>query len=255
MNSRTPIALPALQDNYIWLIAEQGRTVCVDPGEAEPVLAAIDAQQLVLDGILLTHHHADHCGGVEGLLEHFPNIPVYGPADARLPMVNRIVAEGDTVSILQQQFYVLEIPGHTRTHIAYYEPTQHWLFCGDTLFSAGCGRIFDGDMPSLYHSLLRLKALPDDTLVFAAHEYTLANLRFALHVEPHNRAAKTHFDTLSALQTYCSLPSSIALEKQINPFLRTDIPSVRQHIEKQGQLAQDDFAVFSALRNEKNNFK
>lgn len=255
MNTKAPLALPALQDNYIWMLAQQDRAVCIDPGDAQPVLAMLRNTKKTLDGILLTHHHADHCAGVEVLLAHFPNIPVYGPADERLPLVNAIVNEGDTFSILGYQFVVLEIPGHTRTHIAYVEPKQHWLFCGDTLFSAGCGRIFDGDMLSLYQSLLRLKSLPDNTKVFAAHEYTLANLRFALHVEPDNLAAKVHFDALMQRQPSCSLPSTLALEKEINPFLRTHVGGVKQHVENQGETPQNDFAVFSALRNEKNNFK
>lgn len=255
MSLNTPLAIPALQDNYIWLISTPGHAVCVDPGEAKPVLDLLRQERLTLEGILLTHHHADHCAGVDELLTHFPNIPVYGPQDARMPMVNRIVAETDTVTILSYQFEIMAIPGHTQTHIAYYESKQHWLFCGDTLFSAGCGRVFDSDLDSLFQSLQRLKTLPENTNVFAAHEYTFANLRFALHVEPDNMAAKTYFTKLRSLTSYCSLPSTIAFEKQINPFLRTDVPSIRQHIEKQGESIKDDIAVFRALRNEKNNFK
>lgn len=214
-----PIALSAFQDNYIWIINGNKTFSCVDPGDATPVLTYAKQTGLRLSNILLTHHHADHTQGVHQLKEAFNDVSVYGPIDSRLAHIAPIMPQ-PSVIIPPYSFQVLYTPGHTSTHICYFEPKMHWLFCGDTLFSAGCGRVFDGTMQQLFASFAELKALPDDTLIFCGHEYTRKNLQFALSVEPNNETMQTHLHTLLQNQSICSLPSTIELEKKINPFFR-----------------------------------
>lgn len=216
-------ALPALSDNYIWLLAESGRAWVVDPGESTPVTAFLAAQQLQLAGILVTHHHGDHVGGIAALLQTFPGIPVYGPAHSpAASLITQPLHDGDTLTLGQATFGVIGIPGHTLDHIAFYCATQALLFCGDTLFSAGCGRVFEGTYAQMHASLMKLATLPDDTRVCCAHEYTLSNLKFAHAVEPDNNAVvefTAHCEQKRALGEP-TLPSSIGQEKNINPFLR-----------------------------------
>lgn len=208
--------IKSLKDNYIWSIIDQSShtTVIVDPGEAKPVEDFLQKQGLSLTGILLTHHHWDHTGGVEDLLEHHP-APVFGPKG---------LAEGEIVHIhgFPLDFEVLTIPGHTLDHIAFYTPGM--LFCGDTLFSAGCGRVFEGTAPQMYAALMKLATLPDETKVYCAHEYTLNNLRFAETIEPDNKAIQERIRLVSELrnQDKPSLPSTIKIEKLINPFFRSE---------------------------------
>jgi len=180
----TVTAVHAFTDNYIWLLHAAGRAIAVDPGDAAPVLAALAEHGLTLQALLITHHHADHVGGVAELKRHFPGLTVYGPAGST--GVTDPVMEGSELTLFGQPFEVLEVPGHTLDHIAYIGNGR--LFCGDTLFGAGCGRMFEGTAPQFHHSLLKLAALPDETLVYPAHEYTLSNLRFARAVEPGNPA-------------------------------------------------------------------
>ncbi len=249
------IPVSAFTDNYIWLIIDKkaGAAICVDPGEAQPVLAFLEKQKLALEAILLTHHHYDHIGGVTALVANNPEIKVYGPSDSRIPQVNNKLQAEERLSLFSCQFHILSTPGHTATHISIHEPNYGWLFCGDTLFSAGCGRVFDGTIDDLHQSLQKLKALPDKTQVYCAHEYTQKNLRFAAIVEPDNLAIRHHAAILQK-NNACSLPSTIGLEKQINPFLRTEEKNVQIYTSRKGTKAQDSLSVFKQLRADKDIF-
>ncbi|RMX21116.1 hydroxyacylglutathione hydrolase [Legionella jordanis] len=246
-----PIA--AFKDNYIWLIANDQKALCVDPGDGKAVMNYLNEHSLKLDGILVTHHHHDHVGGIPELLHHFPNLPVYGPKDARIPQISHPLGNKDNLNVLDCFFEVLETPGHTATHISYYEVNYKWLFCGDTLFSAGCGRVFDGTLEQLHSSLQKLKSLPDDCKVYCAHEYTLNNLKFAAMVEPGNLRVEHCIKQLQGTN-HCSLPSTILLEKEINPFLRTDQQALQQFAVLQGVEKSDSLSVFKQLRAVKDIF-
>ncbi|MFJ2990004.1 hydroxyacylglutathione hydrolase [Collimonas sp. NPDC087041] len=253
------LAVPAFNDNYLWLIHDGVHAAVVDPGDAQPILAALDAHGLILVAILLTHHHADHAGGVQTLLQHF-KVPVFGPAGEAIAGVDRPLREGDRASIPQLglTLSVLEVPGHTSGHIAYVAPEQHWLFCGDTLFAGGCGRLFEGTPQQMVNSLAKLSQLPDDTLVYCAHEYTMSNLRFALAVEPGNPALVERIATEQAKRDrqQPTVPSTIGLENATNPFLRYREPAIVASLHAAGRLQQaDPVAAFAALREWKNNFK
>ncbi|GGI80672.1 hydroxyacylglutathione hydrolase [Legionella impletisoli] len=252
----TIVALSALKDNYIWaIINEKNHTfICVDPGDANPLLSYAEKNHLSLTHILITHHHYDHVGGLGPLKEAFPDVRIFGPIDERIPEVNTPVRDEDVIHIDQYDFRVLSIPGHTSTHICYQEPSKGWLFCGDTLFSAGCGRVFDGSMKQLFYSLELLKALPQQTKLFCAHEYTRQNLKFARQVEPENEAIQTYQNHLADESIQCTLPSTIALEKQINPFLRTDKDALKQYAETNGINPDDEFLIFKHLREAKDQF-
>lgn len=246
----TPI--PAFKDNYIWLLADRDRKVAVivDPGEAQPVLDYLSKNQLQLTAILLTHKHADHCHGVKELLEHF-NVPVYGPANDDIPDVTVPLQDQDEIKLeaLSLSLRVIAIPAHTKGHIAYYG--NEMLFCGDTLFSVGCGRVFEGTPAQMYQSLQKLSSLPNQTKVFCGHEYTERNIQFALQVEPNNVDLIQKNIAVEKLrsQSLPTLPSTLGEEKEINPFLRCDIPEVvkaaEQHV---GHQLDNSTAVFSALR-------
>jgi len=250
----------AFSDNYLWLIRAPGdrnSAVVVDPGDARPVQAALDEQGLVLRGILVTHHHADHVGGVAELAARH-GAPVYGPAQERMPCAHRPLDEGDQVSLdgLGLEFRVMAVPGHTLGHIAYYGGGA--LFCGDALFSAGCGRLFEGTAAQLFDSLEHLAALPDETLVYCAHEYTLANLRFAAAVEPGNADVLESLETVRALRSRdaITLPSTIGRERRINPFLRCREPAVRAAAEaRAGTPLPAPVDVFAAVRAWKDGFR
>lgn len=250
--------IPAFTDNYIWLLHDGQSAWVVDPGDAAPVRAALAAQGLALDGILLTHHHADHTGGVAELVRDSGAL-VLGPAYETLPEPVERVSGGDVVPVLGHPFTVINVPGHTAGHVAFYAanwPGGPLLFCGDTLFSGGCGRLFEGTPAQMLDSLDRLAALPSNTRVCCAHEYTLSNLRFALAVEPDNselRAYVAHCQALRA-QGAPTLPSRIGTEQQINPFLRSREASVRAALAARGPLPQGDAAVFGALREWKNGY-
>lgn len=254
------LPIPAFQDNYIWLMYRPGEAgACVvDPGDAEPVIKALEQQQLSLQSILLTHHHPDHTGGVRELVK-YSGAKVYGPDSTRFRDIDEVLHHGDQRQILGIDFKVLAVPGHTLDHIAYHGQLgdRSILFCGDTLFSAGCGRLFEGTAPQMLESLDRLSGLPDTTEVFAAHEYTLSNLHFALAVEPDNPALQKRFEEVERLRKSKtpSLPSTIALEKATNPFLRVREASVinaaQQH---RGVDSNDPATVFAAIRRWKDTF-
>ena len=251
-------ALPAFADNYIWMLHDGVEAVVVDPGDEGPVIAALDAMSLQLAGILVTHHHADHVGGVNALRPRLRG-PVYAPAGETIPEPNQPLQEGDQIQVLGHRFQVMDVPGHTAGHIAYLqlEVDEPLLFCGDTLFSGGCGRLFEGTPAQMHHSLQRLAALPDRTQVCCTHEYTLSNLRFAAAVEPHNAALQTYTAHCQAERAAGrpTLPSRIALERQINPFLRSAEPAVVDAALTQGASGRDGPEVFAALRRWKDNFR
>jgi hydroxyacylglutathione hydrolase len=244
------IPLRAFKDNYVWTLRNAEVAAVVDPGEAQPVLDYIAAEGLRLVAILATHHHQDHVGGIEELRRKHP-VPVYGPRGEPITTLTHPVGGGDDVAIeeLGVSFEVLDIPGHTRAHIAYYGANM--LFCGDTLFACGCGRAFEGTPQQLYASLEKLMALPDETLVYCGHEYTLANIGFAKAVEPDNAALLER----EASDTRPTLPSTIAREKATNPFLRVTRPAVIESANKYlGKRVSDPAGVFAALRQWKNQF-
>jgi hydroxyacylglutathione hydrolase len=254
----TLIALPAFTDNYIWMLHDGTHAFVVDPGDAAPVVAHLKAHSLTLAGILVTHHHADHVGGVDALRPYLQG-QVFGPANERLPEPVQRQREGDVVQVLGQRFAVLDVPGHTAGHIAYVQMDagdKPILFCGDTLFSGGCGRLFEGTPEQMQRSLAKLAALPAHTQVCCTHEYTLSNLRFAAAAEPDNAelAAYTYRCQLQRSQGLMTLPSSMGLELQINPFLRCTEPTVVSNARAQGAANDDALAVFTALREWKNRF-
>ncbi|NML15383.1 hydroxyacylglutathione hydrolase [Azohydromonas caseinilytica] len=254
------LALPAFTDNYIWMLHDGRQALVVDPGEAEPVQAALQSQGLRLAGILVTHHHGDHTGGVDALRPLLEG-PVFGPARERIPQPFTPLRGGDTASLLSLDFQVIDVPGHTAGHIAYYLPGgAHGapiLFCGDTLFSAGCGRLFEGTPAQMQASLAALSALPDDTRVCCAHEYTLSNLRFAAAVEPDNSTIAQHRAWCENQRAHggTTLPSSLALERQINPFLRLSQPDVVRAAQQRRPGTHGDVEVLATLREWKNGFQ
>ncbi|MCD6044895.1 MAG: gloB [Gammaproteobacteria bacterium] len=249
--------IKAFTDNYIWAIvnAANKNFWVVDPGEAQPVIEYIKAQGLNLCGILITHRHKDHCGGVAELRQKY-TIPVYGPKHSDI-LATDVVQNKQKIFLSEcnLSFEVLAIPGHTLEHIAYYCATKHLLFCGDTLFSAGCGRVFEGTPRQMVDSLMTLARLPDDTLVYCAHEYTLKNLEFAKLVEPQNEDIAQQLAFVYSLAGRSSVPTTLALEKKINPFLRADRATVIAAAEtKVGHPLKERVNVFSAIRAWKNNF-
>ncbi|NWL80360.1 hydroxyacylglutathione hydrolase [Pseudomonas taiwanensis] len=254
-------ALPAFSDNYLWLLQDDATRCCavVDPGDAAPVLAWLESHPgWKLTDILVTHHHHDHIGGVARLKET-TGARVLGPAQEKIPARDEALGDGDTVQVLGLAFRVIEVPGHTLGHIAYYhgDTERPLLFCGDTLFAAGCGRLFEGTPEQMHHSLSRLAALPAATQVFCTHEYTLSNLRFAKAVEPGNRATSNRFDEVTRLreQGGISLPSTIALELATNPFMRVTETSVKQMAdERAGRDNPTPAEVFATLRAWKDQF-
>lgn len=256
------IPIPALSDNYIWMLCKNGHAVVVDPGESAPVEAVLDQQNLTLDAILLTHHHGDHVGGVRALQQRTGAV-VYGPASETLPACDHALAEGDEVQLPRFgiTFQVLDIPGHTAGHIAYYgEPStgKPLVFCGDTLFAVGCGRLFEGTPTQMVTSLGKLRTLPPETLVCCAHEYTLANIRWALQVEPENIALQQRWEAASQLRSEGAptLPSTIEAELDTNPFLRTAQATVSNAASRYaGATLNDPVSIFASLREWKNNFR
>jgi hydroxyacylglutathione hydrolase len=248
----------AFRDNYIWLIrnTDNDKVAIVDPGDAGPVLTALAENNLTPAALLITHHHADHVGGVQRLLEHY-NVPVFGPARETIPGCSHFLSEGDRISLdaLGLTFDILEVPGHTSGHIAYYG--HGCLFIGDTLFMAGCGRLFEGTPEQMHASLQKLLTLPDDTRVYCAHEYTLANLRFARTVEPDNAAVSARFRDCETLRrrNLPTVPGTLAVERQTNPFLRVDQAGVAAAAENfTGRALRDPVAVFAAIRSWKDGF-
>jgi len=252
-------AVPAFSDNYIWMIDDGRHALVVDPGEAPPVEAALDARGLALKAILLTHHHADHVGGVDRLRDRLDG-PVFAPGHERVPQPSLPQEEGDSVEALGLRFEVIDVPGHTSGHIAYFNREgagEPIVFCGDTLFSAGCGKLFEGTPAQMHASLSKLAALPEGTRVCCGHEYTVANLAFAAAVEPDNRDVAKHAEHCRAIRARGepTVPSSIGRERRINPFLRTAEPAVVRAALAHGASGQGGTEVLAAIRNWKNEFR
>lgn len=250
--------IPIFNDNYIWLILDvtQTKVIAVDPGDAPPLLEYLKQNNLQLAAILITHHHGDHTGGVAELTRHYP-VPVYGPDNPVIPGITHPVKEADTLvfPFLECSLTVLETPGHTLDHIAYL--CSDMLFCGDTLFSAGCGRVFEGTVEQMVNSLQKIAALPDETKIYCTHEYTLKNLQFAQVVEPHNQKIQDKMKDVIALRqaNQPTLPSCLRDEKAINPFLRCDSKEIIDNVENYvGFKLHDTLDVFKYLREWKNDF-
>ncbi|QFU75972.1 hydroxyacylglutathione hydrolase [Halioglobus maricola] len=250
--------IPAYDDNYIWLITRDGtdKAFVVDPGDPAPVLQRLEAEKLTLSGILVTHHHFDHVGGLGPLRDAYGPV-VYGPDNPAIDGLDRIVHAGDCVDVLGESFEVLQVPGHTLDHIAYFGPAAAQLFCGDTLFAGGCGRLFEGTPAMMHGSLASLAALPAATRVYCAHEYTLANLAFARAVEPDNVALAERAIAAQATREAGepTVPSTLAMELSTNPFLRCSEPGLLASMKAQGKLdGETPIEVFAAVRQWKDSF-
>lgn len=256
MSNYEVIPLRAFSDNYIWTVRDGHCAAVVDPGDARPVLDYLRAESLALVAILNTHHHADHVAGNAGLLSHH-RVPVYGPRDERIMEVTHRLRDGERIRLphFGIEFEVLEIPGHTRSHIAFYG--EDMLFCGDTLFAVGCGKLFEGTSREMHDSLGRLMRLPDTTKVYCGHEYTLSNIRFAKAADPENAALRELEVKARRLRErgLPTLPSDIGQEKATNPFMRCNEPAIiRSASRRAGTPLTDPVTVLAVIREWKNTF-
>ena len=254
--------IPAFNDNYIWMLHmyDSKDVIVVDPGDAKPVEDKLEQEQLNLAGILITHHHFDHTGGISELSRH-RSIPIYGPENQSIEGITHALSDGDTIEILGYPVHIIATPGHTLDHISYY--TEHGkngcptLFCGDTLFVAGCGRLFEGTPTQMHKSLSRLAQLPGDTNIYCAHEYTQSNLRFALEVEPDNTTLLSQITNTSLLRkkNKPTVPTTLKQELATNPFLRSDQPEVVRAASQRASLKNPTpVEVFSVIRKWKDNY-
>ena len=249
-------AIPAFSDNYIWILVKGNSAAVVDPGDASVVESFLSKNNLSLESILITHHHFDHTGGITDLASKW-NPKVYGPKGGHIKGIDSELSENSKITILDTEFHIFETPGHTLDHIAYYSKEIGSLFCGDTLFSGGCGRLFEGTPLQMFDSLKKFSDLPEETKVYCTHEYTLSNLTFALKVEPDNVDLKKYFEEVSSLRdsNLMSLPSSINLENRINPFLRTSVDQVKENAENYANKQNlQPVEILAAIRDWKDNF-
>lgn len=253
------LALNALTDNYIWVLhgINSSHVIVIDPSEAESVLDYLQKNNLTLDGILLTHKHWDHTGGVKTLLKHFPNIPIYGSKLDQVEGITQFISESDEIIFenLTSPIKILDIPGHTLGHVAYVY--ENALFCGDTLFSVGMGKIFEGTPTQMYESIQKIKKLPEDILIYCGHEYTLANIKFAQSLDPKNKALENRKLEVENLRknNLPSLPVLLSTELQTNPFLRVDQPDILNVLQKRSYTGNDPVSALLFLRELKNKFR
>ncbi|MBB64341.1 MAG: hydroxyacylglutathione hydrolase [Waddliaceae bacterium] len=244
--------IPLLSDNYAYCFRWENQAVIIDPALADPVQEFLDERKLDLACIMITHHHDDHIGGVS-TLQKSSSCKVVGPIDRRIEKVDQELSGGDSIQVGPYHFTVIEVPAHTSTHIAYYCQEEKWLFSGDSLFVGGCGRLFEGDAEQMWTSLLRLRELPDDTLVFCGHEYTVGNYRFAASIEPENLAIQKRLQKMEEMRAnnQATIPALLGEEKICNPFLRADDPALLKAL---GMDGADPVEVFAKVRSMKDNF-
>jgi hydroxyacylglutathione hydrolase len=248
--------IKAFNDNYIWLATTNEGSIVIDPGEAHKTIKYLKENDLNLDAILITHHHFDHTGGIEDMLK-FRNVDVYGPVN-NIPSINKQLRDGDLFSVIGIDFKIIEIPGHTLDHIAFFSENNGnpVLFCGDTLFSSGCGRVFEGTFEQMHKSILKLKSLPANTKIYSGHEYTQSNLKFAMEVEPLNQKLISRYNDVQDLlnKGIPTLPTTLELELEVNPFLRCHTREVQNSVVKQFNTSNHEDEIFKALRQWKDNF-
>ena len=248
--------IKAFNDNYIWLATTNEGSIVIDPGEAHKTIKYLKENDLNLDAILITHHHFDHTGGIEDML-NFKRVDVYGPVN-NIPNINKQLRDGDLFSVIGIDFKIIEIPGHTLDHIAFFSENNGnpVLFCGDTLFSSGCGRVFEGTFEQMHKSILKLKSLPANTKIYSGHEYTQSNLKFAMEVEPLNQKLVSRYNDVKNLlnKGIPTLPTTLELELEVNPFLRCQAREVQNSVVKQFNTSNHEDEIFKALRQWKDNF-
>ena len=248
--------IKAFNDNYIWLVTTNEGSIVIDPGEATKTINYLKENSLNLKGILITHHHFDHTGGIEDMLK-FKNVDVYGPVN-NISSINKKLRDGDLFSLIGIDFKIIEIPGHTLDHIAFFSENNGnpVLFCGDTLFSSGCGRVFEGTFEQMHQSVLKLKSLPANTKIYSGHEYTQSNLKFAMEVEPLNQKLISRYNDVQDLlnKGIPTLPTTLELELKVNPFLRCQAREVQNSVVKQFNTSNHENEIFKALRQWKDNF-
>ena len=248
--------IKAFQDNYIWLVTTNEGSIVIDPGESEKIITLIDNNQIDLKGILITHHHFDHTSGIADLIKR-KKVDIYGPRN-NISEINNIVKNSDNINVIGITFEVIEIPGHTLDHIAFYSFNNNnpILFCGDTLFSGGCGRVFEGTFEQMFNSIKKLSELPPHTKIYCGHEYTLSNLKFALEADSQNEYLKKEYKRVSKLVglNLPSLPSDLEKEFKFNPFLRCNNKLIKDKINHKFNISGNELEVFTALRKWKDNF-
>ena len=249
-------SIEAFTDNYIWLVTTNEGSIVIDPGESSNVINYLDNNQLDLKAIFITHHHFDHTGGIDEITSYYP-VNVFGPIN-NVETINKRLKDGDRVSIIGIDFEIIEIPGHTLDHIAYFSENNGnpILFCGDTLFAAGCGRVFEGTFEQMYESIIKLKNLPINTKIYCGHEYTLSNLEFAKEAEPFNQDTLSRYNNVLKLREKGtpSIPSLLSTELKTNPFLRCDNKEVQENISTKFKTIKESKEIFKALRLWKDNF-